>query len=48
MELELLNYSIGELAWGERTRLSGATLSLCQAELEKQIDDLERLSRIVD
>jgi glycine reductase len=40
LELELLDYSIGELAWGERTLLSGATLSLCSAELEKQIDDL--------
>ncbi len=40
MELELLDYSIGDLGWGERTRLDGAALSLCRAELEKQIDDL--------
>ncbi len=40
MELELLDYSIGELGWGERTRLNGGTLSLCRAELEKQIEDL--------
>ena len=40
MELELLDYAIREIAWGERTLLSGATLSLCRSELEKQIDDL--------
>ncbi|MGZ8520347.1 MAG: glycine/sarcosine/betaine reductase component B subunit [Candidatus Binatia bacterium] len=40
MELELLDYSIGELGWGEHTRLDGAALSLCRAELEKQIHDL--------
>lgn len=40
MELQLLDYSIQEIAWGERTRLSGANLSLCRAELEAQIADL--------
>jgi glycine reductase len=40
MELELLDYAIQEIHWGERTLLSGATLSLCRTELEKQIQDL--------
>ncbi len=40
MELELLDYAIGEIAWGERTRLSGTSLSLRRAELEGQIADL--------
>ena len=40
MELELLDYAVREIAWGERTLLSGTTLSLCRSDLEKQIDDL--------
>lgn len=40
MELELLDYATQEIAWGERTRLSGTNLSLCRAELERQIADL--------
>lgn len=40
MELELLDYAIGEIAWGVRTLLSGATLSLCRSDLEKHLGDL--------
>jgi len=40
MELELLDYAVREIAWSERTLLSGTTLSLCRSDLEKQIDDL--------
>ena len=40
MELELLDYSIAELCWGERTVLDGKSLSLAVADLQEQIKDL--------
>src|SRR5215831_3348439 len=46
MELELLDYSIEDLQWGERTSLDGKCLSICVADLQKQIGDLSRGIRI--
>jgi glycine reductase len=40
MELELLDYSIDELQWGERTTLTGKSLSVSVAELRKLLKDL--------
>lgn len=40
MELELLDYLLTELRWGERTVLDGNSLSLSVADLEQQIKDL--------
>jgi len=40
MELELLDYSLTELRWGERTALDGNSLSLSIADLQEQIKDL--------
>ena len=40
MELELLDYSLEELSWGERTVLDGKSLSLSVADLQQQIKDL--------
>ena len=40
MELQLLDYSIEELQWGERTCLDGTCLSVCVADLQEQIMDL--------
>jgi hypothetical protein len=42
VELELLDYSLEELQWGERTALTGKSLSVCVADLEDQIKDLSR------
>jgi len=40
MELDLVDYAIKKLEWGESTLLRGGTLALCQAELEERIHDL--------
>jgi len=40
MELDLVDYAIQKLEWGESTLLRGGELSLCRAELEKRIHDL--------
>ena len=40
MELELLDYSLEELQWGERTSLDGKSLFVCVADLQEQIKDL--------
>jgi glycine reductase len=40
MELELLDYSLEELQWGDRTALDGKCLSICAADLGEQIRDL--------
>lgn len=40
MELELLDYSLTELRWGERTVLDGKSLSLSVADLQEQLKDL--------
>ena len=40
MELELLDYSLAELRWGERTVLDNHSLSLSVADLHEQIKDL--------
>ena len=40
MELELLDYSLTEIRWGERTALDGNSLSLSVADLQEQIKDL--------
>jgi len=46
MELELLDYSIGDLQWGERTVLSGSSLTLSRTDLENEIRDLAHAIRI--
>ena len=40
MELELLDYSLAELRWGERTVLDGNALSVSVVDLQEQIKDL--------
>ena len=40
MELELLDYSIGELQWGERTILTGNSLSVSSADFRELVKDL--------
>jgi len=40
MELELLDYKIQTLQWGEHTRLDGNTLTLSRADLQQQIQNL--------
>lgn len=40
MELELLDYSLDRLDWGERTRLDHRLLSLAVTDLQGQINDL--------
>ncbi len=40
MELELLDYSLAELRWGEHTGLDGNSLSLSVADLQEQSKDL--------
>lgn len=40
MELDLVDYAIQKLEWGESTLLRGGELSLCRAELQAQIADL--------
>lgn len=42
MELELLDYALEDLQWGEQTELNGTSLSLCKADLQEQIKDLSR------
>jgi glycine reductase len=46
MELELLDYSIEDLQWGEHTSLDGKCLSICVADLQKLISDLSHDIRI--
>ena len=46
MELELVDYSLEELGWGERTALNGKSLSISITDLEKQIEELSRGIRI--
>jgi sarcosine reductase len=40
MELELLDYSIDELQWGERTILAGNSLSVSSADFRELLKDL--------
>ena len=40
MELELLDYTLEDLQWGERTALDGKSLSVSVADLQEQIKDL--------
>src|SRR5262245_29182949 len=40
MKLELLDYSIDELRWGERSALTGKTLTVAVAELRELLKDL--------
>jgi glycine reductase complex component B subunit alpha and beta len=40
MELELLDYSIDELRWGERTALTGNSLSVYAPDLQELLKDL--------
>lgn len=40
MELELIDYAIDELEWGERTELKGEKLTIAKAELEQQVRKL--------
>jgi glycine reductase len=42
MKLELFDYALESLQWGEQTRLSGKSLSLSRAELQDQVKDLSR------
>jgi glycine reductase complex component B subunit alpha and beta len=42
MELELLDYAVEDLQWGEHTALSGKSLSMCVADLQQQIKELTR------
>ncbi|MBI1997207.1 MAG: hypothetical protein HYS66_12155 [Deltaproteobacteria bacterium] len=46
MELELVDYALEELRWGERTALNGKSLSISVTDLEKQIEELSRGIRI--
>lgn len=40
MELELLDYSVEALRWGEHTSLNGKSLTVCVADLQERIKDL--------
>ena len=40
MELELFDYSIDELRWGERTALTGKSLSVYAPDLRELLKDL--------
>jgi glycine reductase complex component B subunit alpha and beta len=42
MELELLDYAVEDLQWGECTALNGKSLSLSVADLQEQINGLAR------
>ena len=42
MELELLDFHIDDIQWGDRTSLAGGQLSLGLAEIQDQIKDLTR------
>jgi sarcosine reductase len=42
MELEILDYAVGDLQWGERTALKGKSLSISVADLQEQINELSR------
>lgn len=42
MELELLDFHLDNIRWGERTSLAGGELSLGLAEIQDQIKDLTR------
>jgi sarcosine reductase len=42
VELEILDHTLDELAWGEQTSLNGKRLSVHVADLEEQIKDLTR------
>ena len=40
VELELLDYALEEIEWGDQTRLNGKSLSLCLTDLQAQIQEL--------
>ncbi|HEY6401527.1 MAG TPA: glycine/sarcosine/betaine reductase component B subunit, partial [Blastocatellia bacterium] len=40
VELELLDYALEEIEWGDQTRLKGKFLSLCLTDLQAQIQEL--------
>ena len=40
VELELFDYAVEDLQWGEQTALNGKSLSLSVADLQEQIKDL--------
>ena len=40
MELQLFDYSLEQVHWGERTGLDGKTLSLCMDDLQELLNDL--------
>jgi glycine reductase complex component B subunit alpha and beta len=42
MELELLDYAIEDVQWGEHTVLEGKSLSISVAELQEKINELSR------
>ncbi len=42
MELELFDFHIDDIQWGDRTSLAGGQLSLGLAEIQDQIKDLTR------
>jgi glycine reductase complex component B subunit alpha and beta len=42
MELELLDYAVEDLHWGEQTVLKGKSLALSVADLKEQINELTR------
>ena len=42
VELELFDYAIEDLQWGEQTAVHGKSFSLCLSELQEQIKDLTR------
>ncbi len=42
MELELLDYTIEDLRWSERTALEGKSLSISAADLREQVKELSR------
>ena len=46
MELELLDYAVEDLQWGEHTVLNGQSLSVSVADLQEQFKDLSRGIRV--
>ncbi|HEY6380560.1 MAG TPA: glycine/sarcosine/betaine reductase component B subunit [Pseudolabrys sp.] len=40
MELELFDYALEEIEWGDQTQLNGKSLSICLTDLQAQIQEL--------
>src|SRR6188474_2661463 len=46
MELELLDYSIDELRWADRTSLTGKSLTIAKADLQELLKELSHGIRV--